>query len=62
MGKVRSTLIKRTARDMARKHPERFKHDFYHNKNALGDLLIFPSKRMLNLVAGYLTRLMRGKE
>ncbi len=62
MGKVRSTLIKRTAREMVEKFPERFKRDFSHNKKVLEQLLVFPSKRMLNMVAGYVTRVVRGEE
>lgn len=57
MGKVRSSLIKRTAKRTLSKYPERFSKDFEHNKKAVSDVLIFPSKRMRNMVAGYLTSL-----
>lgn len=59
MGKVRPTLVKKTAREMVRKFPEKFEHDFQHNKDALEGLLDFPSKRMRNKVAGYVTHIMR---
>lgn len=59
MGKVRSTLIKRTAEKMLIKYPERFKADFEHNKKAISELLELPSKRMRNMVAGYLTTLFK---
>jgi small subunit ribosomal protein S17e len=59
MGKVRPTLVKRTAREMLREFPEKFKHDFEHNKSVLEDLLVLPSKRMRNMVAGYITHLKR---
>jgi small subunit ribosomal protein S17e len=62
MGKVRPTLVKRTARDAVRKFPERFSHDFEKNKKAVEDLMILPSKRMRNMVAGYITRLLAGEE
>jgi len=62
MGKVRSTLIKRTAKKTLKKYPERASKDFSENKKAVSDLLILPSKRMRNRVAGYLTRLFRQQE
>ncbi|MBR9680223.1 MAG: 30S ribosomal protein S17e [Candidatus Altiarchaeota archaeon] len=62
MGKVRSTLIKRTARRTLKKYPERITKDFDQNKKAVSDLLIFPSKRMRNMVAGYITTLFKQKK
>ena len=59
MGKVRSTLVKRTAKKILRKYPDRFKPDFEHNKKVISELLDLPSKRMRNMVAGYLTTLYR---
>lgn len=62
MGKVRPTLVKRTAREVVRRHPEKFSKDFQQNKLSVEELLTLPSKRMLNMVAGYVTRLMGGEE
>lgn len=62
MGKVRSTLVKRTAKGVIKRFPERFSHDFEKNKKAVEELLEFPSKRMRNMVAGYVTRLLSGEE
>lgn len=59
MGKVRCTLIKRTSKKILHKYPERFKADFEHNKKVVSELLEFPSKRVRNMVAGYLTTLYR---
>ncbi|MBR9689737.1 MAG: 30S ribosomal protein S17e [Candidatus Altiarchaeota archaeon] len=62
MGKVRPTLVKRTSRKVLASFPERFNSEFEHNKRAVSDLLIFPSKRLRNMVAGYVTTLFRQKE
>ena len=61
MGNVRSTLVKRTARKTLLKYPDKFEANFEHNKHAISDLLVFPSKRMRNMVAGYLTCLFKQK-
>ena len=62
MGKVRSTLIKRTSRRTLRKYPERISKDFDENKKAVSELLILPSKRVRNMVAGYITTLFKQKK
>jgi len=62
MGKVRPLFVKRTARNLVEKFRFRFKKDFEHNKKAVKELLDLPSKRLANLIAGYVTRLMRAEE
>jgi small subunit ribosomal protein S17e len=55
MGRIKSTLIKRTARQLVEKSPESFSSDFEQNKKALGNTM--PSKRLRNRIAGYISRL-----
>lgn len=55
MGRIKSTLIKRTSRQLLEKSPESFSKDFEVNKKVLGNSL--PSKRLRNRVAGYISRL-----
>lgn len=62
MGNIRPRFIKRAAERLVRDYPERFKPDFEHNKRAVSELLILPSKRLRNLVAGYLTSLVKRME
>ena len=57
MGRIKSTLIKRTSRQLIEKAPESFTESFDDNKKALGNDL--PSKRLRNKVAGYVGRLKR---
>ena len=54
MGRIKTALIKRTARAMM-KEVNVFKGDFTTNKNLIGSSM--PSKRLRNQIAGYVTRL-----
>lgn len=58
MGKVRPAYVKRTARRLLEKYPDKFTEDFEHNKQVVGQLLNV-SKRVRNRIAGYITRLQR---
>lgn len=59
MGKVRTKLIKKTAKDLFAKHPEVFSEDFQHNKEVLKEIMDSYSKRVRNKVAGYIARLVK---
>ena len=61
MGKIRTTLVKRTARKALDKYPDDFKIDFDHNKFKLEERYVLPSKKMRNRIAGYLTHLFRRR-
>jgi ribosomal protein S17E len=54
MGRVKSALIKRTAKNMLRE-TNKFNASFENNKKILGSSM--PSKRLRNRIAGYLGRL-----
>lgn len=54
MGKIKSKLIKRTARILVENKIEHY-DDFEKNKKVLKDTM--PSKKIRNQVAGYLARL-----
>ncbi len=58
MGRIKTTLIKRTTRELISESPETFSKTFEENKKALGNTL--PSKRLRNMIAGYLTRIKRN--
>jgi|APSaa5957512622_1039677.scaffolds.fasta_scaffold98697_2 small subunit ribosomal protein S17e len=58
MGRIKSTLIKRTAKGLVEKAPEIFKKDFETNKKVLGRSM--PSKRTRNRIAGQITRIKRN--
>ena len=58
MGRIKSTLIKRTSRQLVEKTPESFGKEFEGNKKALGNNL--GSKKMRNQIAGYITRIKKN--
>jgi len=57
MGKVRNTLVKRTARKLLEKYPDLFTGDFEHNKKLVSQLIEYRSKKLRNQIAGYVTHL-----
>ncbi len=58
MGKIKSKLIKRTAKALIEKGIE-FSSDFEKNKKILGNTM--PSKKLRNQIAGYLVRLKKSE-
>ncbi|MFA4960090.1 MAG: 30S ribosomal protein S17e [Candidatus Pacearchaeota archaeon] len=58
MGRIKSKLIKRTARQLVEKTPESFDKTFDKNKRSLGDIL--ESKKTRNKIAGYITRIKKN--
>ena len=58
MGRIKSALIKRTARNLL-KEENQFAEPFDTNKNLLGNTM--PSKSLRNKIAGYITRIKRNE-
>ena len=59
MGNIRSTYIKRIAKELVNIYPDKFvARDFQHNKEKVTELADFDSKVMRNRVAGYITRIL----
>jgi ribosomal protein S17E len=58
MGRIKSSLIKRTARTLVKTNSE-FSSDFKHNKKVL-DVYTLPDKGTRNKVAGYIVRIKRA--
>ncbi len=61
MGKVRTKVVKRTAKEMLERFPDKFGPDFEVNKQALIEVADIPSKRLRNRIAGYITRLVKQR-
>ncbi|MCX8195471.1 MAG: 30S ribosomal protein S17e [Acidilobaceae archaeon] len=55
MGRVRSSLVKRTARKLLETYADVLTGDFEHNKRVVGQLLELKSKKLRNQIAGYIT-------
>ena len=59
MGKIKSKLIKRTAKSLVREGIK-FECDFEKNKKILGNTM--PSKKIRNQMAGHLSRIRKQEE
>jgi len=59
MGKVRISLVKRTARKLLAMYPQLFTDDFQYNKEVVKSVIITPSKKLRNQIAGYITHLVK---
>ena len=62
MGRIKTTPIKRISQKLVREHKDKFKPDFTKNKKIVDELLDVPSKKLRNVIAGYVTRLVKQKE
>jgi small subunit ribosomal protein S17e len=57
LGKVRTETVKRAARELIERFPDKFTNEYEANKASVNQLLRAPSKKLRNLIAGYVTRL-----
>ena len=61
MGRIKSTLVKRTAKQLLVQSDMSYNEAFDNNKRILGNTM--PSKKIRNQIAGYLSRLYtKGKK
>ena len=59
MGRIKTTAIKNMARDLIAKYGEKFTTDFEENKKAIEELKLIKSKKIRNILAGYLAKEMQ---
>lgn len=59
MGRIKSLMVKRAAKQILEGRPDSFSPEFNKNKKILGNNL--PSKPIRNKVAGYISRIVRRK-
>ncbi|MAG78124.1 30S ribosomal protein S17e [archaeon] len=57
MGRIKTTLIKRMGNKLYFLHKEKFSKDFDSNKKVIPDVAEVYSKKLRNILAGYITRL-----
>ncbi|MBW2999093.1 30S ribosomal protein S17e [Candidatus Woesearchaeota archaeon] len=62
MGRIKTTLIKRMTNDLISEHRDELTTDFEKNKALVAELTDVSSKKMRNMIAGYVTRIMKHKE
>lgn len=61
MGRIKTQLIKRTARKLFARYTAEVKTSFDENKPVVSTHLQNPNKKMRNIIAGYLARLAKQK-
>ncbi|MBI4010285.1 MAG: 30S ribosomal protein S17e [Candidatus Aenigmarchaeota archaeon] len=57
MGRIKTTFVKTIGKDLFEKYDGQFFDDFSKNKAVVDKLIIIKSKKMRNIVTGYLTSL-----
>jgi len=62
MGRIKTTLIKRVTLKLFKEHSDKFSTDFNKNKKEVEKLADVPSKKLRNIIAGYLTRLKQQQQ
>lgn len=62
MGRIKTKLIKRTGEELISIYQDKFSGDFEDNKKLLPGLAEINSKKLKNIIAGYITRLVKRKQ
>jgi small subunit ribosomal protein S17e len=62
MGRVKTLPIKRATREIFEKFKDRLVEDYSKNKEFLNGVADIKSKKVRNIIAGYLTRLAATRE
>ena len=59
IGRIKTVLVKRITKLLVREHPEEFSEEFDKNKEILKKYAVIKSTKLRNVIAGYLTRLVK---
>ena len=62
MGRIKTKQVKRVTKKLVSLHADKFKTDFENNKKLVSSYADFKSKKLRNVVAGYVTRLMKKQK
>jgi len=62
MGRIKTQQIKRVTMQLMKEHGSEFKKDFNENKELVGQFVNVKSKKLRNVIAGYVTRLTKTRE
>ncbi len=57
MGRIRSTAVKRVGKKLFETNREKLSKDFNENKKVVAELVEYKSKKLRNVLAGYMTKL-----
>ena len=59
MGRIKTRVVKRFTEDLFSKNKDKFSDDYYKNKALIKDFASINSQKLNNVVAGYLTKLVK---
>jgi small subunit ribosomal protein S17e len=62
VGSVRTEQVKRTAKELIKRFPGKFSHDFESNKHMVAALVQGGTPKVRNQIAGYITRYLAAEE
>ncbi len=62
MGSIKATAIKTLTADILSKNRGNFSNNFEENKKGLGEVIQIRSKKIRNIVAGYITHLIKNEK
>ncbi|HLD40387.1 MAG TPA: 30S ribosomal protein S17e [Candidatus Nanoarchaeia archaeon] len=62
MGRIKTTFIKRKTKELLNMHGSKFTSEFEQNKKVTAEYTKGGSKKLRNVIAGYLTRLKKQEE
>ncbi len=61
MGRIKTALVRRLTKELAKVHGTSFTADFTKNKDLINSVSNMPSKKIRNIVAGFATRIKRAE-
>ncbi|MBI2208017.1 30S ribosomal protein S17e [Candidatus Woesearchaeota archaeon] len=59
IGRIKTVLVKRITKQLVREHPDEFNEDFNKNKEILKKYAVIKSPKLRNVIAGYVSRLVK---
>ena len=62
MGRIKTSFIKSIGKDLFEKHRDKFSTDFSKNKEIVNQLIYMKSKKLRNIVTGYITSLKKQQQ
>ena len=62
MGRIKTRLIKRTVKSLLSDENNKFSKDFDKNKKMVTGLLEVQSKKLRNVIAGYVTKQIKARK
>jgi small subunit ribosomal protein S17e len=62
MGRIKTTYLKRRTKELFKLHGDKFSQEFAHNKELTNSYASIGSKKLRNIIAGYMTRLKQKEQ